>query len=444
MTKKLLLFILVIILILWVFTYMDYTSLDSQIARADDTRKEVAESLAYTIHIDSLKNSDSEALISLEQQAIQERNIEIKNNQWCMAANYALKGTTIAPVSCDETLGMLYPSELFYTFKVSDNPVISQHEENHFHKWAWWMLATDIATSFWQAEQFALDYFWEVKAYTVRSFQNECVDDILDDFYPNESQGCKNWKTHLWNHIELSFNHKWEDMKFVLWHIDSKLSDGDIVFTGQKIWQTNVTGTTTGHHVHIELWSWKHNISYSVRNKELLESRSADPIKKETTTSTESTNDFTYTPIVGDGNLSPDSQKYKDAWEKYGIDWRMISAIHCTETFDIKAKSCSRHTKSPTSSAWAQWCMQFMPKTWTWWLASSTWYWVDGDWDWVADIHNCMDGIHSAANKLSSNYNKFISEWSTPEQARWKAYRQYNHANWYADRAANIFNTLTK
>lgn len=113
----------------------------------------------------------------------------------------------------------------------------------------------------------------------------------------------------------------------------------------------------------------------------------------------------------------------------------MISAIHCSETYNVTRKTCTRHTANPTSYAGAKGCMQFMPNTFTH-------YSYDGDQNGVHDINNCIDSIWSSGNYLSQNYWKVKNKGWSDYDSRRQAFLRYNNADWYADRAENIFNQL--
>ena len=188
------------------------------------------------------------------------KNKAIENNisrlQVCKSLNEAVMWTVGESIDCDTIPAMKLktPDELFYTYKVSDNPYISQPEQDHFHKWRWWVLATDIA-SWFQAEQYAPDYVSEVKAYKVEVFNWENADELL------------------WNYAKLNFTHKWHKYYWIIAHLDTRMKTGDTIYTGQKIGQTDLSGYTTGYHAHVELWFEGVNISYSTRSSVLTNSR---------------------------------------------------------------------------------------------------------------------------------------------------------------------------
>jgi hypothetical protein len=77
---------------------------------------------------------------------------------------------------------------------------------------------------------------------------------------------------------------------------------------------------------------------------------------------------------------------YRQAGEKYGVPWQILSALHFLET---------GRRDGPISSGYGpQGPMQFLPTT----FAA---YAVDGDGDGLADINNAIDAIHTAANYLA-------------------------------------------
>ncbi len=150
-------------------------------------------------------------------------------------------------------LGLLTPDQLFYTTKVTDHCYISQSEEEHYKKSNWWLLATDVACGY-QNEVYAPDFKNNSYQYKL----TKGVDPLL------------------WDYIELeSLTLTW--FKWVIWHIETNIKNWDIVNTGQRIGQTNISGATTWHHSHIELWymidgKWK-NISYTNRSQAITEKR---------------------------------------------------------------------------------------------------------------------------------------------------------------------------
>jgi hypothetical protein len=114
------------------------------------------------------------------------------------------------------------------------------------------MLATDVACTFWwgkakQAEVYAPDYLDKTIEYKLYKKTNDL----------------------LWDYVELIFDNK----KWILWHTTTKLKDGSIIHTWERIWQSNLTWYTTGYHTHIELWMMidgkRKNISYTTRSEVL-------------------------------------------------------------------------------------------------------------------------------------------------------------------------------
>ncbi|MEF7566343.1 lytic murein transglycosylase [Bacillus infantis] len=101
---------------------------------------------------------------------------------------------------------------------------------------------------------------------------------------------------------------------------------------------------------------------------------------------------------------------YKEAGEKYGVDWFVLAAIHSIETnFSTIPKM--------VSSAGAQGHMQFIPATFEA-------YGVDGNGDGMRSAWDLQDAIYSAANYLSA------SGYSTDVR---RAIWHYNHAEWYVN-----------
>ncbi|MFA5158416.1 MAG: lytic transglycosylase domain-containing protein [Patescibacteria group bacterium] len=80
---------------------------------------------------------------------------------------------------------------------------------------------------------------------------------------------------------------------------------------------------------------------------------------------------------------------YQSAGAAYGIDWRILKAIHYVET----GASGSTSKRNPSGATGP---MQFIPSTWRA-------YGVDGNGDGVKDITNINDAIYAAANYLRAS-----------------------------------------
>lgn len=80
---------------------------------------------------------------------------------------------------------------------------------------------------------------------------------------------------------------------------------------------------------------------------------------------------------------------YKQAGEKYGVDWQILAALH-------KIESGQQGTTSVKSYAGAIGPMQFMPRTFKA-------YGVDGNADGQIIITDVSDAVFSAANYVSAN-----------------------------------------
>ena len=78
---------------------------------------------------------------------------------------------------------------------------------------------------------------------------------------------------------------------------------------------------------------------------------------------------------------------YQAAGAAYGIDWRILKAVHYVET------GCSGSTSKRNPSG-ATGPMQFLPSTWRV-------YGQDGNGDGIKDITNVSDAIYGAANYLA-------------------------------------------
>lgn len=112
---------------------------------------------------------------------------------------------------------------------------------------------------------------------------------------------------------------------------------------------------------------------------------------------------------------------YKQAGDKYGIDWTVLAAIHDIETNFSTLKVM-------VSSVGAIGHMQFMPSTFAI-------YGVDGDGDGKRSAYSLIDSIYSAANYLyRSGYKNDVR----------KAIWNYNHADWYVNEVLETAQRIKK
>ena len=232
---------------------------------ATETRNEFLTILSDTIHSDSEDVSEAESIISKLELEIQVKENNITRMQSCADINKLYEGTLQEPINCDTIPVLKRPDELFYGLKKSDNPYVSQPEDDHYHPGAWAVLATDIATGF-KAEIYAPDFLNQVKMYTVEVMRDTRIgsDDV-------EREG------PLGNYLKLNWKDWEQEYYWILAHVKTRLETGDIVYTGQRIWQMDLSWATTGYHLHQELWwmvgdEWK-NLSYTGRSKALLNAR---------------------------------------------------------------------------------------------------------------------------------------------------------------------------
>lgn len=100
---------------------------------------------------------------------------------------------------------------------------------------------------------------------------------------------------------------------------------------------------------------------------------------------------------------------YRQAEVVYGVDWRLLRAVHYVET------GCSGST-AKSSYAGAVGPMQFLPSTWRA-------YGVDANGDGRAEITNVVDAIHSAARYLKA------CGYPNIERALWGYNPSYSYRN---------------
>ena len=111
---------------------------------------------------------------------------------------------------------------------------------------------------------------------------------------------------------------------------------------------------------------------------------------------------------------------YQSAGAQYGIDWRILKAVHYVET------GCSGSTSKANPSG-ATGPMQFIPSTWRH-------YGVDGNGDGVVDITNVSDAIYAAANYLSASGGA-VNNYKT---ALWS----YNPSSYYYSKVMGVASSL--
>lgn len=227
--------------------------------RTENIQKNIDELSQKKIDLQIWQDSKKELEKTLESvnKNIDELSWDVSELKRCNSMIHKYKWTYVYPVNCtkrENIPNLLSPDELFYTQKKSDKCYVSQPEDDHYHKWAGAVLATDVACGF-KAEVYSPDYLSEVIDYRV-----EIKKDPL-----------------LWNYAELYFLDRLVEKKWIIWHLKTRLKTGDIIRTGVRIWEHDLSWATTGYHSHIELWEkvWKEwkNISYTTRSKVLHNSR---------------------------------------------------------------------------------------------------------------------------------------------------------------------------
>jgi len=110
---------------------------------------------------------------------------------------------------------------------------------------------------------------------------------------------------------------------------------------------------------------------------------------------------------------------YQKAGSQFGIDWRILAAIHLVES----GQAIETYR---ISYAGAQGPMQFLAQTFNY-------YAIDGDGDGIKNIYDVDDAVFTAAHLLASNNAS-----SNVRQALFS----YNHSWDYVDRVLAIANSL--
>jgi cell wall-associated NlpC family hydrolase len=211
--------------------------------------------------------------------------------------------------------------------------------------------------------------------------------------------------------------------------IDTKITPGQDVATGQALGVEGSTGTSTGNHRHFEVIVDGKSIdpaAFMADHGAPLNGRAVAPSPAPGTATT---------PADVEGGIGfplPDPSAprqasltraplpipaqiktyYVAAATRYQVPWTLLAGIGMEES--------GHGRNNTTSAAGALGLMQFIPATW----ASMG---VDGDGDGHADIRGDADSIYSAANYLTKS-----GVTKGPAGVR-AAIFAYNHAPWYVD-----------
>ena len=142
---------------------------------------------------------------------------------------------------------------------------------------------------------------------------------------------------------------------------------------------------------------------------------------------------------------------YRDAAEKYDVDWRLLAAVHRVETI-------FSHSSSMRSSVGAIGPFQFMPRTWLGWeydtddvkgdvpedevdltdlelIKQYGGLGRDGNGDGAADPHSLVDSAHTAAYYLSEHGGKTSDSTSSIRNAIY----EYNRSEQYVNDVMTYF-----
>ncbi|WP_109472422.1 peptidoglycan DD-metalloendopeptidase family protein [Ornithinimicrobium cavernae] len=212
----------------------------------------------------------------------------------------------------------------------------------------------------------------------------------------------------------------------------SSLAVGDPVYSGQQVGMEGTTGSSTGNHLHFEVWVNGEPVDpapFMLARGAALNGSAVAPSpppgegpEPELPEDGEGGIGFELPPPGEPRQASLNNPPtpipagietlYREAAAEYNLPWALLAGIGMEET--------NHGRNTATSSAGAQGMMQFMPATW----AS---YGVDGNGDGVADIHNDADSAYSAANYLVAS-----GVMDGPQGVR-DALWAYNHADWYVN-----------
>lgn len=318
------------------------------------------------------------------------------------------------------------PDDLFYTYLSEEKVDISQTPRQHYARNG--LLATDVATYDKPLTMYAPDLKGEEVEYDV---------EYWDDY------------EELGRAMVLTSGNQ----RFIIGHIKSTL-DESTVETGSVIGITLCpgdpnAGITTGCHAHImyqvntvDDWQaaeYKIEKNY-LKHKEWKRKRDSKNAEIENKGWYVKKGFDVFSPGIVLVKVSWDAPVYQNAAEEFGIDWRILSAVHLRERH--------RNITKAESSAGAQGAMQFLPCTWFNWGADvrnpegcytevnvknafsdkydhPRGYATDGDGDGIADINNPHDAIYSAAKMIKNNIDKCGGVQC--------ALYVYNNADWYVE-----------
>lgn len=123
--------------------------------------------------------------------------------------------------------------------------------------------------------------------------------------------------------------------------------------------------------------------------------------------------------LISKGFKSDYLEIYKNAANRFGLDWQILTAIHKVETGQ-RGDTFIKSFKGATGP------MQFLPSTFKA-------YAIDGDNDGILNINDIDDAIFTAANYLSKNNEK--------GGINYAIYR-YNHSQSYVNKVKSLASLL--
>lgn len=221
-----------------IFTILYFTRCDKVCLSTREITKNLKEAheqqLIYSWHIGKAAQLYNEYKVELKQaskaKVLQWKHEKTASNiywSWLSFGNYAYAGW-------DDWLKEKATPQILKDFYLEDCR-ITQEEDHHIKEWRGSVYATDIACERWKSfDVKAPSFIWEYELF-------------------------KWYDQRLGNYVKLEY---W-DKSIIFWHTNTQLKWWEIVWKWAIIGNTDISWISQNYHVHIELWSWDNNISYT-------------------------------------------------------------------------------------------------------------------------------------------------------------------------------------